>query len=141
MTIYDIIKELGITEGWSPLYGDCEIELNTGKIWIRNKDCGWTTLNEDGKFYEEGECLVFPSKANRNWKKALEEKRNQLLPFEAPVMVSNNKGYWSLMYYKHCRRCSASKGKINGTNWEYIVPLSKFDFEAEDLSINIKNSI
>lgn len=40
MTIYDIIKELGITEGWSPLYGDCEIELNTGKIWIRNKDCG-----------------------------------------------------------------------------------------------------
>lgn len=41
MTIYDIIKELRITKGWSSLYGDCEIDLGNEAIWIRNQvsDC------------------------------------------------------------------------------------------------------
>lgn len=141
MTVYDIIKELGITKGWSPLYGDCEIELNTGKIWIRNKDCGWTTLNEDGKFYEEGECLVFPSKEERNWVLLLNKKRNQLLPINTPVMISEDGSYWSLRYYKNYRKCSGLKENKGGPKCKYIVPVSKFDFEADDLFINIKNSI
>lgn len=48
MTIYDIIKELGVTEGYSPLLGDCEIDLDNidNVIWIRNKAKNWTILNE-----------------------------------------------------------------------------------------------
>lgn len=56
-------------------------------------------------------------------------------------MVSENGGDWSLRYYKKCRQCHVSKINSNGVNWKHIVPVSKFDFEADDLSINIKNSI
>lgn len=141
MTIYDIIKELGVTKGWSPLYGDSEIELNTGNIWICNKNCPWTILDENGRFYKEGECLVFPSKENRDWERLLKDKKDQLLPFNTPVMVSEGDNYWCLRYYKKCRQCYVSKINSNGANWKYIVPVSKFDFEADDLSINIINSI
>lgn len=143
MTIYDIIKELGVTEGYSPLLGDCEIDLDNidNVIWIRNKAKNWTILNENGKYDEVGECLIFPSKENRDWEKELEEKRNQLLPFNTPVMVSEGDNYWCLRYYKKCRQCHVSKINSNGANWKYIVPVSKFDFEADDLSINIKNYI
>lgn len=76
MTVYDIIKELGVTEGYSPLLGDCEIDLDNidNVIWIRNKAKNWTVLNENGKYDEVGECLIFPSKENRDWEKELEEK-------------------------------------------------------------------
>ncbi len=91
MTIYDIIKELDIRIGWSPMLGNCRIELNKELDGIIIDRDGYhrTMLNSDGTFIESGECLIFPSKANRNWNKALEEKRNQLLPFNTPVMVSD----------------------------------------------------
>lgn len=37
MTVYDIIKELGVTESYSPLLGDCKIDLNSETIWICNE--------------------------------------------------------------------------------------------------------
>lgn len=37
MTVYDIIKELGVTKGYSPLLGDCEIDLDNESIWICTK--------------------------------------------------------------------------------------------------------
>lgn len=142
MTVYDIIKELGVTKGYSPLLGDCEIDLGNEAIWIRNQVSAWLVLDKDGKFNKKGECVIFPSKDNRDWNKFYEEKNNQqLLPLNAPVMVSENGGDWSLRYYKKCRQCHVSKINSNGVNWKHIVPASKFDFKADDLSINIKNSI
>lgn len=37
MTVYDIIKELVVTKGYSPLLGDCEIDLGNEAIRIRNQ--------------------------------------------------------------------------------------------------------
>lgn len=143
MTVYDIIKELEITEGYSPLYGDCEISLNNEIIWICTKSniCKTNFLDKEGKYDKNGECLIFPSKEDRDWERLLKDKKDQLLPFNTPVMVSEGDNYWCLRYYKKCRQCHVSKINSNGANWKYIVPVSKFDFEADDLSINIKNYI
>lgn len=102
MTIYDIIKELGVTKGWSPIYGECPIELNDelSLISITN-GVNTMILTRSGKFADNGECLIFPSKENRDWEKELEEKRNQLLPFNTPVMVSEGDNRWYLRYYKN----------------------------------------
>lgn len=143
MTIYDIIKELGVTKGYCSICGECDIELETRnqiKLYL-NKFLS-ITLDENGKYLENGECVIFQSKDNRDWNKFYEEKNNQqLLPLNAPVMVSEGDNYWCLRYYKKCRQCHVSKINSNGANWKYIVPVSKFDFDADDLSINIKNSI
>lgn len=96
MTVYDIIKELGVTKGWSPVYGECEIELdgelNAIVIVGSNRKM---VLNNNGTFVDNGECVIFPSKENRDWDAELKRKRSQLLPFNTLVMASIDGEYWS----------------------------------------------
>lgn len=141
MTVYDIIKELNLDKGWSPIYGDCEIDLDNEAIWIRNEGGAWVVLDKDGKFDKKGECVIFPSKDNRDWNMVLDENKNKLLPVFTPVIVSDDGENWSVKYYIDGQFCSINKTSIYGSCYRYIVPVSKFDFEADDLSINIKNSI
>lgn len=90
MTVYDRIKELGVTEGYSPLLGNCEIDLDNKSIWICTKSniCKTNFLDKEGKYDKNGECLIFPSKENRDWDVELKRKRSQLLPFNTLVMPS-----------------------------------------------------
>lgn len=83
MTVYDIIKELGVTKGWSPIYGECPIELNDelSLISITN-GVNRMILTRSGKFADNGECLIFPSKENRDWEKELEEKKKSIASFQ-----------------------------------------------------------
>lgn len=141
MTVYDIIKELGITEGYNSLYGDCKINLDNEAIWTSNKDGVWAVFDKDGKFDKNGECVIFLSKDNRNWEEKLEGNKNKLIPAFTPVMVSDDGENWSVKYYKSRRFCLTNKTSIYGSWYQYIVPVSRFDFEADDLSINIINSI
>lgn len=143
MTIYDIIKELGVTKGYCSICGECDIELETrNQIKLCLNKFLSITLDENGKYLENGECIIFPSKDNRDWNKFYEEKNNQqLLPLNTPVMVSNDGESWELRYYIMDRQCSMDKSSKEGLSRKYIVLPSKFNFEADDLSINIKNSI
>lgn len=43
---------------------------------------------KEGKYDKNGECLIFPSKENRDWDAELKRKRSQLLPFNTLVMPS-----------------------------------------------------
>lgn len=142
MTVYDIIKELGVTKGWSPVYGECPIELNDELSLISITDgVNEMILTRGGKFADNGECVIFPSKENRDWDAELKRKRSQLLPFNTLVMASIDGEYWELRYYKRDRQCSMDKSSKEGPTRKYIVIPSKFMFNADDLSINIKNSI
>ena len=86
---------------------ECPIEVssvNTGSF---------TSITKEG-FYlnsEFGECILFPSKENRDW-----STFKPKIPFGTPVMVSNNGTYWKLKKYN---------GFLQNT---YIVPVDKFDF-------------
>lgn len=66
------------TKLYSPVCGECElVEIdseNTHPIICRTKtdggDIGCEAFTADGKFfcdYKNGECLLFPSKENRDW--------------------------------------------------------------------------
>lgn len=54
---------------WSPAYGNVELKkvTDTGVI-IRTK-CGYALLNVDGTLSADGECMLFPSKEQRDWDK------------------------------------------------------------------------
>lgn len=91
----------------------------------------------DGTYYSNypnGECLLFPSKYNRDW------NTFQLLEEGHRVMVSDTGDLWSLQeYYKD------NQVKYLCSNdficWKYIVPIEDFDFTAEDITINKERSI
>ena len=86
---------------------ECPIEvssINTGSF---------TSITKEG-FYlnsEFGECILFPSKENRDW-----GTFKPKIPFGTPVMVSNNGTHWKLKKYNEI---------LQNT---YIVPVDKFDF-------------
>ena len=61
--------------------------------------------------FSQGECILFPSKENRDW-----STFKPKIPFGTPVMVSNNGTHWKLKKYNEI---------LQNT---YIVPADKFDF-------------
>ena len=54
---------------WSPAYGKVELKKATDTGVIIRTKCGYFQLDVDGKIYAEGECMLFPSKEQRDWDK------------------------------------------------------------------------
>lgn len=56
------------TKLWSPLLGDCEFnEIRANSVILRN-NFGFHSFDKYGHYFlAAGECLIFPSKDNRDW--------------------------------------------------------------------------
>jgi hypothetical protein len=55
---------------YSPIFGEVEfrgVNESTGKIACRNNDGKYHSFLSDGKYEFEGECMLFPSKEQRDW--------------------------------------------------------------------------
>lgn len=65
------------TRLWSPMFGECEFiglskdideDPEEDEFWVRNAEMGKATFTDDGRFFSTSEeCLIFPSKDNRDW--------------------------------------------------------------------------
>lgn len=74
MNIVEIIKKVPKDHVyWNLMNGECSVVINEGECFPIKliKECYSTIyLSEDGKFFRntpDGECLLFPSKDNRDW--------------------------------------------------------------------------
>ena len=71
LNLIEILKNVPIgTKLYSPLFGECELEtVKDGKIAVRTDNAaGYYIFYEYGNFFKKfGECLLFPSKENRDW--------------------------------------------------------------------------
>lgn len=72
------------TKLYSLTYGDCSYQGYTGDFGIECQSQNGVQFNLDeyGKYYIEGECILFPSKEMRDWSKFAWKKGD--------VLVSNN---------------------------------------------------
>lgn len=75
-----------------------------------------------------GECIIFPSKENRDWSTFKPE-----YPIDTPMMVTNTEfDGWKLRYYAGNNKCFPLGLKSRHGSacrfWEYIIPASEFDF-------------
>lgn len=132
------------TKLYSPLFGEVEFENVDDKIEIIvHTDEGEiykVSFEKDGKYYiiyKDAECLLFPSKDNRDWNSF------QVLEEGHRVMCSDNANTWSLRLYVADNKaiCFNPAHDIDTMNWRYIVPIEDFDFIAEDITINKEKSI
>lgn len=131
------------TKLYSPLFGEVEFENVDDKIEIivhtDEEEIYKVSFEKDGKYYmiyKDAECLLFPSKDNRNWNdfQVLEEGHR--------VMVSDNGENWSLRkYYMDDEAYRFSDDADSCNSHIYIVPVEDFDFTAEDITINKEKSI
>lgn len=131
------------TKLYSPLFGEVEFENVDDKIEIivhtDEEEIYKAFFEKDGKYYmiyKDAECLLFPSKDNRNWNdfQVLEEGHR--------VMVSDNGENWFLRkYYMDDEAYRFSDDADSCNSHIYIVPVEDFDFTAEDITINKEKSI
>ena len=94
-----------------------------------------------GSSTEGGECVLFPSKEQRDWSKFKID-----LPIDTPVMVRDycwSGNDWVLRYYSAMKRVFVNGFKSSDgattTDVRYIVPVKDFDFE--NLESNKERSI
>lgn len=53
---------------YSPTFGDVKLEdIDNTYIHVSTEGYGNRCFHHDGKYYDNGECMLFPSKKNRDW--------------------------------------------------------------------------
>lgn len=133
------------TKLYSPIFGEVEFDgIENNAIYVNaivsDNEKVRMRFVSNGQFYSyypNAECLLFPSKDNRDWNsfRILEEGHR--------VMVSDNANSWSLRLYVANNKtiCFNPAHDVDTMHWQYIVPIEDFDFTAEDITINKEKSI
>ena len=147
LNLLEILKDAPKgTRLYSTIWGYMElVRVSTYGVTCKSK-CGisWDFKNNGhllGSSTEGGECVLFPSKEQRDWSKFKLD-----LPIDTPVMVRDwnwNENDWSLRYYNisgavFVNGLKSSDGEKT-TIFECIVPVKDFDFN--DPKSNIERSI
>lgn len=143
----DIVNKLKYckkgTKLYSPIFGEVEFDnIENNAIYVN-------TINNDNKIvrmpfesngqfyscYPNGECLLFPSKDNRDW------NNFQVLEKGYRVMCSDDGMNWHLHNYLKTNIAYCISNNTLTDSWKYIVPVEDFDFTTEDITINKEKSI
>ena len=146
LNLLEILKDAPKgTKLYSTIWGEMEL-ISVESFWIKclsSKGVEWS-FEPNGKLSasstEDGECVLFPSKEQRDWSKFKLD-----LPIDTPVMVKTDDWYsdWVIRYYntKNTTFCAGKKqiDNADSTKWRYIVPVKDFDFE--NLESNKEKSI
>ena len=144
LNLLEILKDAPKgTKLYSTIWGEMEF-ISVESFWIKclsSKGVEWS-FEPNGKLSasstEDGECVIFPSKEQRDWSKFKLD-----LPIDTPVMVSNTGEPWCLRFYAGNNKAFSdglkNRYSIGVCNWGYIVPVKDFDFE--NLESNKERSI
>lgn len=131
------------TKLYSPIFGEVEFDsINNNAIYVNtiNNDNEIVSMlfESNGQFYScysNAECLLFPSKDNRDWNDF------QVLEEGYRVMCSDDGMDWHLYSYLKTNVVYCISDNTLIDSWKYIVPVEDFDFTAEDITINKEKSI
>ena len=104
------------TKLYSPLCGECTFEeIDKNIIFFRMYTGNLYAVNSDGSYCKGGECLLFPSKENRNW--------NNFIPFKDGDIIFEDR-FHSICIFK-------KEGSIKGTV-DYYTGMSFGGFYVKD---------
>lgn len=141
MDLTKILKGKEGTKLYSPLFGQVIlIDVTPKNGWGQkfpikaSAYCSGQSRNvwftKEGYYFDEYqncECLLFPSKENRDWNKFKSD-----LHSGTPVMVSENlEGEWALRYYAGGGYTYDGQelGDTSTSQWKFVVPIYQFNFK------------
>ena len=137
LNLVEILKDCPEgTKLYSPLYGDVELlsvtQNNGGEypIEIKINETSYEYFTIDGRVFAEydGECLLFPSKEQRDWSKFNPHTNqtkfdpNTLNPFDR-VLARNGREDWSCVFFSHIVKDEETYPYACGYDWfTYCIP-------------------
>lgn len=118
------------------IYGYVNVAMvNKSSISVTNEH-GGLIVSSNGKYNNNGECLIFPSKENRDWSTWGTKKEYPFKTFDK-VLVREDPGYdqdhWCCDFFSHVNNdCFVT----TGGEWSQCIPYNK---ETEHLVGTKKN--
>ena len=110
---------------YSTIYGYVNVTIvNKSSIAVSNEH-GGLVVSSNGKYNNSGECLLFPSKDNRDWSTWKTEEKCPFKPFDK-VLVRDEPGYdqdhWCCDFFSHTDNdCFVT----SGGEWSQCIPYNK----------------
>lgn len=115
MNIAEILKKCPKgTKLYSPIFGEVELDNVDDKkypITCITRNVGYELFTSEGKYfldYPDTECVLFPSKTQRDWSKfgandqATDQKpKIELKPFDKVLVRDSNYGKWECDIFNH----------------------------------------
>ena len=133
LNLVEILKDCPKgTKLYSPIYGDVELEevyINDDKsypIRVKVSKNTFNSFSEDGRNYREynGECMLFPSREQRDWSKFKIKKQkfdpNTLKPFDKVLVMYDEEDYWACNLFSNIQE-EYSYLCVGGT-FKYCIP-------------------
>ncbi len=121
------------TKLYSPLCGECTLhEVVKDKIFIRTcSNERIVIFDEYGRYFNDSECLLFPSKDNRDWSKfkTKEPKFNpkDLKPFDKVLVRDDFSDQWIPNFYSYYNTTNDKYPiiTIDGGLFSYAIPYNE----------------
>lgn len=116
---------------YSPMFGEVEL------YWVRIEDDGPIVIEDeygdlwkfskDGSYsFYEGDCLLFPSKEQRDWSRFEVKKKRfnprNLMPFDKVLVRDYLHDEWICTFFSHIRQNCKSPYICDNLDWKYCIP-------------------
>lgn len=131
INIAEILKDCPIgTKLYSPLCGECTLhEVVKDKIFIRTcSNERIVIFDEYGRYFNDSECLILPSKENRDWSKFKTKPKfdpKTLKPFDK-VLVKGEGIAWKCGIFSHISdKIEGYNMECAGSSYVYCIPYNE----------------
>ena len=137
LNLVEILKDCPEgTKLYSPIFGDVELvkvysqaEATNFHIVVKLSDGETDAFTKDGKLFTEynGECMLFPSKDQRDWSKFKYKKPkfnpDTLQSFDRVLVRDSDENWWRCAIYSHRRENDKFTFYITtDTVYKYCIP-------------------
>lgn len=120
------------TKLWSPLFGNCRIlEVRNDSIVVGNEAVGFHSFDKHGYYFDSSEeCLLFPSKENRDWdnwecpKPKVERfDPKTFQPFDRMLVRDGDDDIWRCDFFERLKKegCSSPVAALFAS-WMFCIP-------------------
>lgn len=105
MNIAEILKNVSKgTKLYSPAFGEVIFKKVIGNNILVNDICDIErAFSSDGRFYKDGECMLFPSRENRDWNTFKKFDIKSLKPFDKVLARDGSSYKWTISFFSHLK--------------------------------------
>ena len=133
LNLVEILKDCPKgTKLYSTIHGEVEFDGigNSGlyRIELKTEQGGYACVTSDGRHlnYLDGECILFPSKDQRDWSKFKVKKSKfdpkTLHPYDRVLVRDENTARWKCAFYSHERGEAIWKYATTDSAYIYCIP-------------------
>ena len=138
LNLCEILKDCPAgTKLWSPVWGRVTfvaIDAFDGLVYVLTHKGVHITLDDDGKFDADGECMIFPSKDQRDWSKFERfwdkpkvEKFDPktLQPFNKVLAKDGFSSKWTCTFFSHMDNNTSFPIYCSGEYFKVCIPYNE----------------